>query len=127
MPSPSPSPVAALRAKIETEVSSLATRRISNVPMIATPPTSSGKSAATRLRKKSRESSKRSGKASELGRAYVVLDLLVHLALRERRPAHADASLAGERIRDPRGGVLAALVVGRLEVDGEVGRVSGTG
>jgi hypothetical protein len=56
--------VTTLRAKIETDVISLTTRSIRNVPTIASPPTSSGKSAATRLRKKSSESRKRRGNAN---------------------------------------------------------------
>ena len=53
-----------LRAKIEIEPNSLAIRRIRKVPTIARPPIISGSSEATRLRKKSSESRKSSGKAS---------------------------------------------------------------
>ena len=78
-----------LRAKIETEVSSLATRSIRNVPTIARPPISGGSRAATTLRKKSSESRNRNGKASSSALRRVGLDLLVHLLLGERRARRA--------------------------------------
>ena len=53
-----------LSAKIEIEPTSLARRRIRKVPTIASPPIISGSTEATRLRKKSSESRKSSGKAS---------------------------------------------------------------
>jgi hypothetical protein len=52
-----------LRAKIEMSVASVAARRVTIVATIARPPTSSGSSAATRLRKNSSESTNRSGNA----------------------------------------------------------------
>jgi hypothetical protein len=53
-----------LRAKIEIEPSSLAIRRSRKVPTIAKAPIISGSKEATRLRKKTSESRKSSGKAS---------------------------------------------------------------
>ena len=53
---------------MEIEPTVAAIRRISSVPTIARPPTSSGSAAATRLRKKSDESRNRSGNASSSAR-----------------------------------------------------------
>ena len=89
-----------LRAKIEIEPNSLATRRIRKVPTIARPPIISGSSAATRLRKKSSESRKSSGKASISALLQVLLDLLVDLLLGDRGAADDDAGAVGELFGD---------------------------
>ena len=68
MASPSPRPVVRFSAKIDTEPTSLASRRPRNVPTMASAPTSRGSSAATMLRKNSSESANSSGKASNSAR-----------------------------------------------------------
>jgi hypothetical protein len=58
-----------LSANTEISPNSVAMRRPRKVSTIATPPTRTGSSAATRLRKKTKESRNRSGKASISARA----------------------------------------------------------
>src|SRR5215211_8547763 len=117
MASPSPSPVTRLRAKIETEVSSLATRSIMNVPTIVSPPMSSGSSAATASEEDQRQQEEQR-ECEELGRPKVPLDLIVDLLLGDCRSADRDAGLVVERAGDPLGGVLERVVVRGLQRDG---------
>ena len=111
-----------LSAKIETEVSSLATRSIRNVPTMARPPTSSGSSAATKLRKKISESTNSRGNAytSAVRRSCSTCVFTSFCAT--ARPADLHAGQPGELVGDALTGVLERVVVGRLERGGEVGR-----
>ncbi len=92
------------------------------VPTIARPPIISGSSEATRLRKKSSESRKRSGKASSsaIRRSFSTCSLTCFWATAKpptRTPGWAESCLAIAAA-----GVLHRLVAGRLQGDREVGR-----
>ena len=63
-------------------------------------------------------------KRVELGGAQVLFGLLVDLGLGDGGPARPDAGLAGERFDDLLGRILGLVVLGRLERDGEVGRIA---
>ena len=94
------------------------------MPTIARPPIRSGRTEATRLRKKSSESRKSSGKASSSACCRSFSDLVVDLFLGDRGAADRDPRVAGERVGDFAADVLGFLVAGGLQGDDEVGRVA---
>ena len=90
-----------LRAKIDIDVNSLATRSIRKVPTIARPPISGGSKAATRLRKNSEREEEEERKREKFSAPQIALHLLVHLLRSEVRPAERHPGGALETIVEP--------------------------
>ena len=97
------------------------------MPTIASAPIISGSSAATRLRKKSSESRKRSGKASISARCRSDSTCLLTCSWAIAGPPTSTPGRPASSLLDRFGGVLPRLVVGRRQGDGEVGRVAVAG
>ena len=110
-----------LRAKIDMDVNSLATRSIKKVPTIARPPISGGSRAATRLRKNTQREQEEERERQELGAPQVALHLLVHLLRSEIGAAERHPGSALEAIVESLRGVRALLVAGRLQGNREIG------